>query len=300
MAAPVRGTQTLVDQMGWVFRHPSLVALEIAWRWLFGVPLVAVCWWQGQRVVAALPPGSAGLSSLDSQNPWVAAVQLGNTWALYQPHVIAVLVWLAPTAALAWAVVSGVGRSLVLRRLQPGLSFRPLMLIVLNAAWLMLLAATCWGWLGTLQWVAATHFTPNVEPDLIGFAIWFIFLSLGFFTLWALVSWVVSIAPLLVLLEGLSPAAALLQSLKLGKAFTGKLMEINLVMGIVTLALIVLAMVFSAAPLPFSDQLGGDALHGVWAASTVFYLVASDYFQVVRLKSFVEFWRTFRGGEPAS
>ncbi len=66
-------------------------------------------------------------------------------------------------------------------------------------------------------------------------------------------------------------------------------------MGIVKLALIVLAMVFSAAPLPFSDQLGPEALHVVWAGSTLFYLLASDYFHVVRLKGYVEFWRTFRG-----
>jgi hypothetical protein len=33
----------------------------------------------------------------------------------------------------------------------------------------------------------------------------------------------------------------------------------------------------------------------VWGASTAFYLVANDYFQVVRLKGFVEFWRSYRG-----
>jgi hypothetical protein len=71
-------------------------------------------------------------------------------------------------------------------------------------------------------------------------------------------------------------------------------MEINLVMGIAKLALIVLAMVFSAAPLPFGDELGPDALHTVWAAATIFYLVSGDLFQVVRLKSYIEFWRTFR------
>jgi hypothetical protein len=27
----------------------------------------------------------------------------------------------------------------------------------------------------------------------------------------------------------------------------------------------------------------------------VFYFVAGDYFQVVRLKGFVEFWKTYRG-----
>jgi hypothetical protein len=81
----------------------------------------------------------------------------------------------------------------------------------------------------------------------------------------------------------------------LGRAFTSKLMEVNLVMGIVKLALVVLAMVFSAAPLPFSDQLGPDAMHAVWAGASIFYLVASDYFHVVRLKSYIEFWRTYRG-----
>jgi hypothetical protein len=105
------------------------------------------------------------------------------------------------------------------------------------------------------------------------------------------------------LLEERSTLSSLGQSLRLGRAFTAKLVEINLVMGIVKLALLVLAMVLSAAPLPFSDQLGPDALHVVWAAATIFYFVASDYFQVVRLKGFHEFWKIFRGpqaGEPVS
>ena len=70
-------------------------------------------------------------------------------------------------------------------------------------------------------------------------------------------------------------------------------------MGIVKLALIVLAMVLSAAPLPFSDELGADALHWITAAAAIFYCVANDYFQVVRLKGFVEFWKMFRGDESA-
>ena len=53
-------------------------------------------------------------------------------------------------------------------------------------------------------------------------------------------------------------------------------------------------MVLSAAPLPFSDELGPDALHILWIAAAIFYLVASNYFQVVRLKGFLEFWKMFR------
>jgi hypothetical protein len=304
MAAPLRGTQSLVGQMGWVFDRPSLTAIEVGWRWLFGIPFVAVCWMQAQQILTVLPPESAGLNAIDPQNPWVAAVQLANAWALYQPHVIAVLRWLAPVAALAWAVVSGLGRSLVFKRLDSGLApqlpfrlpgLRILEMIALQAAWLVLLGATCWGWFRSIEWAAATHITTTGEPDLVGYSFWVIFLSLGFFTAWALVNWALSIAPLVMLLEDCNPAQALARSLRLGKAFTGKLVEINLVMGIVNLALIVLAMVLSAAPLPFSDQLGPDAMHGILAVATIFYFVVSDYFQVVRLKGFQEFWKMFRG-----
>jgi hypothetical protein len=329
--------------MGWVFQRPVLTAIEVAWRWLFGAPLLLLCWIETQKILAALPPESAGLSTLDPQNPWVVAVQLSNTWALYQPPVAAVLRWLLPLAALAWVIVSGLGRSLILKRMifsereqrkqfskieqensagakaqdlmsgtfgttkvvpcyKAGLPsnfsavcFRPMAMIALQAAWLAFFALTCWGWLRSMQWVASTHIIPNAEPDLIGFAIWTIFLSLGFFTAWALTSWAFSIAPFVMLLENRSALSALGQSLRLGRPMTAKLVEINMVMGIVNLALLVLAMVLSAAPLPFGDQLGAEALHAVWAVATVFYFVASDYFQVVRLKGFQEFCKMYRG-----
>jgi hypothetical protein len=300
MSAPLRGTQSLVGQMGWVFARPSLTAIEVAWRWLFGVPFLFVCWMQSQKILTAQPPESAGLSSLDSKNPWVAAVQLSNAWTLYQPHVAAVLHWLLPVAALAWVVVSALGRSLVLKRMDSRLAFRLVGMLLLQAAWLALFLFTCFCWFRSMQWVASATITPAAEPDLIGYSMGVIFLSLGFFTAWALLSWPFSMAPLLMLLENRSALSALGRSFCLEKPMTAKLVEINLVMGIVKLALLVLAMVLSAAPLPFSDQLGPDALHSVWATATVFFFVASDYFQVVRLKGFQEFWKMFRGGGSAS
>ena len=294
-AAPLRGTQSLVGYMGWVSDRSSLTALEVIWRWTFGIPLLLICWKQWQQILAAFPLESSGFNAIDAQNPWVAIVQLTNVWTFYQPHVLVVLRWLLPAAALAWVAISGIGRNLVLKRMDPRLPFRPVGMIVLQTAWLAMLAAVFWGWFRCMQWAAASHISANGEPDLVGFAIWTIILSLAFFTAWALISWALSIAPLLLLLERGSVFSSLGQSLRLGKPFTGKLAEINLVMGIVKLALVVLAMVFSAAPLPFSDELGSGALHVLWVGSTVFYLLANDYFHVVRLKGFVEFWRTFRG-----
>ena len=241
--------------MGWVWERPSLTLIEIVWRWVFGIPLLAVCFSEVQKLLVLVPLETAGLTHIDPQ-------------------------------------------TLVLARMDRALRMRPLAMIALQAAWLCLLAAVGELWFRSIQWAAETHITPQGEPDLIGYSMWVIFLSLGFFTLWALASWPLSVAPLLMLLEDCSAVSALGRAFRLGKPFTSKLVEINLVMGIVKLALIVLAMVLSAAPLPFSDELGPQSMHIVWLASSVFYLVASDYFQVVRLKGFIEFWRMFRG-EPS-
>ncbi len=286
--------------MGWVFRRPSLTVLEVAWRWLLGAPVLMVCWTQAQKILAGLPPETTGLDTLDFQNPWMSAVKIAAAWDMYRPHVLEVLGWLAPGAAVAWVVVSGLGRNLVLRRMEPRLRFRPLAMIALQGARLLLLVAACWCWYRSIAWAAASHIGNGAEPDLVGYTVWVIFLSLGFFAVWAAVSWSVTIAPMLMLLEDRSLASALAQSLRLGRAFTGKLVETNLVMGIVKLALLVLAMVFSSVLIPFSEQIGASTLHLEWIVVSLFYFVANDYFQVVRLKGFIEFWRVYRGPEIAA
>ena len=283
--------------MGWVLARPSLTLLEVAWRWLFGAPLGVVCWLESQKILAAVPPESAGLTSIDFTNPWTAVIKLAAAWQYYQPPVVHVLAWLAPAAALAWIVISGLGRAIVLKRMEPQLPLRPLAMVFLQAAWLVVLAITCWAWWTSINWAAQTHIDVTGDPDLIGYTMWAIFLSLGYFTLWALVSWAVTMAPMLMLLEKRSALSALVASFRLGKVFTSKLVEINLVMGIVKLMLIVVAMVFSSVLLPFSEEVGAGTLHLEWIVVAIFYFIASDYFQVVRLKGFIEFWHTYRGDQ---
>jgi len=294
----IRGTQLLVEHMGSVFRKPSLVAIEVAWRWLFGVPFLYVLWRQLRMILTAVPLESSGVGAIDTQNPWIAARQIAALVAYYGPHFQAVLRWLIPAAAIAWVIASGLGRALLIAQMAPkaaqGRSFRPVAVMALQAAWLCMFGLTIWGWCSSMGWVSETYIVTAGEPDLIGFFIWAIFLSLGFFTLWALLSWTVSMAPLLAILENRSAFSALAETLHLGKPLSGKLAEVNLVLGIVKLALLVVAMVFSAAPLPFSDELGPGAMHFVWAVSALFFLVAADFFQVVRLKAFLEFWKIYR------
>jgi len=302
---PVRGTQLLVEHISDVFRRPALLGIELAWRWLFAVPFLLVCREQMQHLLAAYPLDSSGFDAVSLQDPWNSSVQLTNVFSYYQPHVWAVMRWLFPAAALAWGVLSGLGRSWLLMRfakqnpapaVRP-IPFRPLTMIALQAGWLVLLGLTYWGWFLSMQWAAATHISVSGGPDLVGYFMWAIFLSLGFFTAFALLSWPFSIAAFVALLEKRSAFSALGQSLMLGRRFTSKLAEVNLVMGIVKLALLVLALVFSSAPVPFAEELGPGALHMAIAGAILVYVLANDFFQVVRLKAFMEFWQVFRAGE---
>jgi hypothetical protein len=75
--------------------------------------------------------------------------------------------------------------------------------------------------------------------------------------------------------------------------------EINLVMGIVKIALVVLAMVFSACPLPFESIATPDFMAHGYIAVGVWYLVASDFFHVVRLAAYEQLWSVYEGSGSA-
>ncbi len=112
-------------------------------------------------------------------------VQLTDAWALYRPLVAGCSPLAASPGRAGLGSGFGLGRNLLLQRLTADparrVAFRPLAMVGLQAAWLSLLGATGWGWYQAIQWVAATHITSAGEPDLVGYAVWSIFLSLGFF-----------------------------------------------------------------------------------------------------------------------
>ncbi len=49
-AAPVRGTQSFVHTLGACWKRPSLTALEVLWRWSFGIPALMLLSYQALGV----------------------------------------------------------------------------------------------------------------------------------------------------------------------------------------------------------------------------------------------------------
>lgn len=295
-AAPTRGTQSFVHILGQCWRRPSLLGMELLWRWGFGLPLLALLFWEAEHIWAetAARLQATGVFQFSLEYPTEGAIQVSEAIGVLRPPIEHALTWLLPLAMFAWAVAAGLGRNLVLRRYDRALPWRPAAMVLLQLIRIAALVGSFALWYAVIHWAANYSLATDAggEPDLVLYCALVIIFSLGIFTVWALLSWIFSIAPLLPILEGRSIGGSLLRSLRLG-ALAGKLVEINLVMGIVKLALIVLAMVFSATPLPFEAEVHGSSLYAWWAVVTLLYMIASDFFQVARVVAFVQLWKIY-------
>jgi hypothetical protein len=289
----VRGTQSLVQIQAQCWRRPGLIALELAWRWIFGIPALLLLFICGRQLLAILFAAHTGLENFSLQQPVMAAGIVRASYDAILPAALGLGRWVVPLLMVGWAAASGIGRAFLLRALAPGSRLRPVSLSLLQLLRIVALALTVFAWFAMVRWAGRhdiNHLPHGAQPSVVAFSAWLICLSIGSFIVWALWSWVLSIAGVLIVVEDRSLPSALAASVRQGP-LTMKLVEINLVLGIVKMALIVLAMVFCAIPLPFETQMAGNALHLWWAAVGVWYLAASDFFQIARLAAFVEFWR---------
>ena len=293
-----RATQGFVATLTQVRNHPSWVLLEVAWRWLFGIPAVLVVWLQGARVFASVPWQQTGVQAVTVNqlltDPLKASETIANFASLILPGLLHVSTWLAPLLLVVWAVVSGVGRTLVLRRMDSTLQPRIATMIGLQLLRILPLAALFSAWFFGVQalgrWTIVNPIANGGEPVMMAYVGGVIVLTLGLFVVSALIGWIFSLAPLLSATQGSGIGRSVREAIRTGGLRSG-LIEINLVLGIVKIALLILALVFSACPLPFETELTDQFLFNWNCIVAVWYFLASDYFHVARLAGYLDLVR---------
>jgi len=293
---PVRGTQSFVHTLAACWKQPSLTAIEVLWRWAFGIPAAALVVYQTLSIWRQAQLNTTALRQMSLLDPMNAAATMAQTATVLMQPVLRIAEWLVPLLLIAWIIVSSLGRIAVLRHVDAELHARPGTLMLLHAVRIAVLAGSFALWFESLQ--LATQIAANLpiaaghEPNLVLYCAIVILETLGMFTVWSILSWVFSVAPLLAMLSNLHAGASLAAAFRLGP-LRSKLVEINLVMGIVKIALIVLAMVISASPLPFESVATPQFMVWWYAGVTVLYLLTSDFFHVVRLLAYLELWKSF-------
>jgi hypothetical protein len=259
-----------------VWRRPLLTATEIAYRWAWGLPLLAVIWFHGGSVILSDP----------------SQVQIFLTVALHGGFVVGIgAATIVSCLALVavWVAFSAIGRAFLLKSLDPTAKPRWVTLAVLAVIRVAAFFCFVLAWLAIFVMFALPHWLDprplSLQPTVVGAFALIVISTLLLFLAWVVIGWIPRVAAILSAQENLSVAAALRRALQ-NRPLRGKLIEINLVMGIVKVALLVLAMVFSACPLPFESYTTQTFLTWWWIGIAVWYLVMSDFFHVVRLAAY--------------
>ena len=274
--------QSMVD----VWRRPSLTAIEVAWRWIVCIPLLYAAFVALRSLDAGMHMMSSWFRTMTVFRPVEAMEGLHQIGVALWPSIEPVAKWFVPVFALVWVLVAAVGRTLWMRRFDPALKTRMPIYALLTLLKLSKLAATLGTWLGC--WVLALRVAVTApaarheDPNLVLLAAMMIGLTLLLFVARSVTSWIVQLAILIAMTRNMSVRKSIVMAIRAPKKLRSELIETNLVMGIVKVALLVLALVFSACPLPFSSVETQEFLTCWWIGVGVWWLLMSDYFHVVR------------------
>lgn len=291
---PIRGTQSFLVTIAGVWTQPSLLGLELLWRWAFGIPALALLGWEAYKILSSVSLAGTGIVHFSLLDASAAEQILSSVIGILLPPVLGVARWLAPVLALAWALASGLGRTSILRKYDPEMRSAPWLMVSLQLLRIVALGVSFAVWFFCLHWAAVSSL-DGPSPNLVLYFIKAIALSFAIFFVWSVTSWIFSMAPLLALLENTGFFASLRNALRFGsgslRGLRSKLVEVNLILGVIKAAILVLTMVMCACPIPFKQDMHGPPLFAWWALVAVWYLVASDFFQLARVIGFVELWR---------
>lgn len=287
--------------MAFVWKHPFLTGLELFWRWLAIAPLFWLAWHALSTKIAAVRLDTKALEAMTFFEPVRSVTTLAVALRPYVPLVRHTALWWAPLAFSVWTVLSTWGRTAIIRRTDPALVPRWMFLFLYRSLRTFSFTALLMLWglcLSAALSATVLHQDQHgAEPNLVLFTAEAVALTLAAFMLWSLTVWLLDLPPLLAMAGGPLVAAE-------RRHLRAKLVETNLVMGIVRVALFVLAMTFSASPLPFQSQETQAYIDVWWVGVAVFYVVSSDFFHVVRYVTYLRLLQTVRSrnnaGAPAA
>ena len=297
-ASPQRVTQGFVGNLTWAWRHPFVSLLEIGWRWLYGAPALWLVWRVLGQALAAVPWQSTGVQRVSANqlltDPMGAALAFSQCVEMVVPPLLGPARWLVPVLLAGWIAVSSLGRTLVLRRMDHALRPRMGTMLALQAVRVAVSAAVALLWWFGVRWMAEATIAGPIaagrEPEIMAYTGGAIVLTLGLFVLAGAVSWIFAAAPIVAMRDGVGVRRSLRGAARAHGARAG-MAEINLVLSVVKIMLIVLALAFSAFPLPFTTIVTEEYVL-IWTALVaLWYFAASDFFHVTRLHAFAQLLR---------
>ncbi len=275
-------------------RNPALFPMEFLWRWSFGLGLLALLFFASARLRQAVLLSDADQLAFNGQDPFAIAAAARDLLASVMPPLLRILQPAACVATALWIVFATLGRGIITRIIMRRLaadSALPIALdapvlgsfAILNFARVLMLLILVTGYLGG-ELIAELASGP--EPNVLAFAL-IVLASLAAATvLWSYVNWVLSLAPIFVVRDTLSPLDAVAAAIGFVRRNRLRLTAIALWNGTlrgVAATVISVAGVFTVS-LRFA--LPPWAITALLALETLLYLIVSDIFLLARFAAY--------------
>jgi hypothetical protein len=272
----------------------TLLPLELLWRWSFGLGLLALFILVYTHLRQAVLLSDADTAAFNSQDPLAMATAAAGMFAGTQPQLLRTFAQVFAGAAVLWAAAAALGRGIltrtIVRRFAADYDLgiaqdapRWTSFAILKMARVLMLLILMIGYLGG-DLIAALVDAPGqsvLTPALILFSA----LAVAG-VVWSYVNWVLSLAPIFVVRDGLSPLDSLLAAIAFSRRNYSHLAAIAIwnstLRGLAATAITLggVATVAMRAALP------GWTTTTLVGLETLVYLVVSDFFLLARFAAY--------------
>jgi hypothetical protein len=201
--------------------EPTLFSMELLWRWSFGLGMLALAFYAYARVRPAVFITDADVLTLQGHDPVAAAATASGILGDAMPMLLRTLAEICAPLAVLWIVAATLGRGIisriVVRRFAADYNVaiaadapRWFAFGVLHLARVLMLLILVIGYLGGIFLAA---FVSGTEVNLLLSTV-VIFCAFALSAvLWSYVNWVLSVAPIFVARDALSPLDAIVESI---------------------------------------------------------------------------------------
>jgi len=270
-----------------LMQSPSIVLGEIAWRWGFGLTVWAVLLYTTLTFLAGIKISEGEWKVLRSLEPYSMQIVLAHILAELGPMLARWIPAVMPVLMVLWVLLASIGRAATLKALlsQPSamnwlglIGINVLRVVVLVAAVLAFFA----GGILIGVWVP-----PSPERSMLpGFLMLLLALVVG--SLWSMLNWFLSLAPIFAVRDGRGAFASLRDSVELFHSEPGRYIAIAGALGIMRSLLIGVILLASLAA-------AGTAAQGQWQGALTFGVIVSliyfalvDVLQIWRIAAYVK------------
>jgi hypothetical protein len=265
---------------GAIRRDPTLLLVEILWRWCVGA--FALLLFVGFLVMQPGAVAAGDTSAWSSHDPLLISQALLHMLTGLGGKPLAIALLLA--AAVMWTLSGAAGRTFTLNRLErSGIRFRSILALQSLRAvslWLAVIALTKTIALDTR--LAGR----GAKPDIFLYSALTAWSVILIGVLWAAVNWNLSLAAVCCAKNAGGFGRSFRQALALDRSHTGDLLGVSLVFAV--WRLIVLAVVFVLWFLPSAKMATAPRAYFAWFVTTMLtYFAVSDYLYIARMAGYL-------------